>query len=310
MKQLFLYILIFSTTFLQAHFQPGETISSPTNSYTIDKELGEGFFGKVFKVHASDGTIYAMKWFKEMPKEFLDDNPFMKLLGDVEREYELGQIFDHSHVLKSVELFSDDQQTNYFLVLEFVTGENLFQTERKSIDASQGIEASKQLVETLKEIEQMGYIYLDLHGGNLMLDDHGNLMIVDLAGFFSWKELSDIWTKRPKGLTIQAAIHHQFGPKRGQLVQRFIENFEVEEFSSEIPSLVYRNFSPSYFDRITDGAAFIQSKSTLDRDDKIDRRVDMKRMAWEYSEDAQDGVETGPLSAYFDELLIKMTNPE
>lgn len=154
MKHLLFLTLLLSYTFLQADFQPGDTVASPSDRYTIEEQLGEGFFGKVFKVHGTDGTVYAMKWYKEMPEEFLHDNPFFKILGDVKREHELGQLFDHPHILKSVELFSDDSEENHFLILEFISGSTLFHAPRNSLSAQKGIEASRQLVQTLKEVEQ------------------------------------------------------------------------------------------------------------------------------------------------------------
>lgn len=136
-----------------------------------------------------------------------------------------------------------------------------------------------------------------------MVDDEGNLLIIDLAGFFSWKELSELWAKRPKGLTVKAAIEQKFGPKRAKILQKFVA-------TSEMPSWVFQSFSPVYLDRITDGAAYIQSLSELERDDKIDRRIEIKRLAWEYSEDTQDGVKTEPLSVYLDRVLKTITHPQ
>lgn len=305
MKKIILILCLILTSLVESYEapQPGSVISSPSTQYTIIQELGEGFFGKVFRVVDSSGKSFAMKWYKEIPQDFLDDNPFLNAIGDAEREYNLGQIFNHPNILKSVELFSDDEMKNHFLVLDFIQGQTLFDTPRKSIALKQGLSASNQLVDALKYSDELGYIYMDMHGGNLMMTADNQLMIIDLAGFFSWKELSDLMQKKARGVTTDQCIGQQYGPKRAAILKRFLE-----AIPSSVPGWVIDHFSTFYLDRATEAIVYIQSKTDSERDDKIERRVRIKKMAWEYSEDTMDGAETAPLSEYFDKLSEELNN--
>jgi hypothetical protein len=268
----------------------GETVCSTYESYTVKKQLGEGFFGKVFQVENSQGQTFAMKWFKTQD---IDLNEAMGLLGDAQREYERGQMFSHPNIIKSVELFSDTAGENHYLVLEYVDGKTLSWTPRKSLSPHASLTVSTQILNTLQYALEEGYIYLDLHEGNLMIDGQSDLKMIDLAGFFSWKELYD-WFYPNQRLEST----NQASSKKAKILNRvFREQPEMERklrlslkqhITGKYDQLI-KYYIPNYFESLTEMIRHILSKSDLQRNEKVYLYGEVKKIAWGYSEDAADG---------------------
>lgn len=160
-------------------------ICSSTECYTVIKTLGEGVFGKVYAVEAADGRPFAIKSYKA--NEYADT-----LLGDADREFQRGQLLQHANIVKAFDLFSDvstsDEMTKN-LVLELVVGQTLAETKRRSMAMDESLKAISQLVDALRYAFSFELMHLDLHQGNVMLDSDGNLMVIDLASFYSFQEI-------------------------------------------------------------------------------------------------------------------------
>jgi serine/threonine protein kinase len=78
-----------------------QTICSPTECYTITKELGNGAFGRVYAVEDSKGQKFALKTYMiEMEKVF-EGHIFL----DLEREFSRGQMLDHPNIIRSYDFF-------------------------------------------------------------------------------------------------------------------------------------------------------------------------------------------------------------
>ena len=96
--------------------QPSKTL--PSNSAFLNKNdfkllanLGEGSFGKVFKVeHLPSKKSYAIK---VMPKDRMK-NP--KMLKQVKNEIHIMEVLDHPNIVELITYFEND--TNIYLVLE------------------------------------------------------------------------------------------------------------------------------------------------------------------------------------------------
>ena len=302
---------------------PSDKIYSPTECYTILQILGEGAFGKVYAVEDSNGQKFALKWFKEQQ----DVGIGWALLGDVEREFERGQIFDHPNIIRSHDLFHDPSERNYYLVLDLVEGLTVWETPRKVLSIQESLNATIQLTDALKYTLSMDFLYLDLHNGNLMLDKTSDLMIIDLASFFSWEELSLLFKKdrQQRSLdtdTMNARIDLQFALNRAKKLKQFLrenpqlldklhrakqkkarsvisgdetQDRDFEQFKAFIFSM--------NFERITEVCIDIIGKSDLSKEEKIEMRVKIKKLAWNFSEDVQDGLISPSIKFYLDELV-------
>lgn len=200
MKKIFL-IITSIITFAQSYcltfsdddsvYDIGETIESPTNSYTILEQLGSGFFGKVYKVEDSNGQKFALKtcYQENNDGSFFS---FFNSLGDFEREFSIGQTLNHPHIIKSFEVFSSVSKSNQptdNIILQLVNGETINTTPRGSFSKEEGVHAALQAQQALKYAFTQRYIHLDLHSANVMLSSETGLMVIDLASFFSFDEV-------------------------------------------------------------------------------------------------------------------------
>lgn len=187
MNPCFIFLIFIFFVFSNNVFAEQETICSPTECYRIVK-LGEGGFGKVYAVENSSRMPFAIKSHKKNMGYEMSPG----VLGDAEGEFSRGQTLNHPNIIKSHDLFtafisSMGQTTN--IVLDLVEGKTLNSTERGAISGDISFKASMQLIDALQYWLSFDLIYFDLHGGNLMLDDQSNLMVIDLESFFSIDEI-------------------------------------------------------------------------------------------------------------------------
>jgi hypothetical protein len=313
-----------------------DIITSPINSYTIQKMLGEGAFGKVFAVKDKSGKTFAMKWYKggenlsssgyvsssQNVNNFLEMNNnywYRTNLENAKREFELGQILAHPNIIKSYELFSDNK--DHYLILELVQGQTLYQIPNKSLSAQDSIIEARQLAEALFYAYQMGYLYLDLHSDNIMVDNKANLKVIDLASFFTLEELfgviADLTDSYYDYNAIERIIDQKFALKRGKILKQFfrknpellkksLPHKNAKEGKNEIKLDKLHNIK-FWFYSITEEQIYILNKSAMDRGQRLDLRCGIKRTLWELEEDISEGVEAD-LESYFDQLssLLKV----
>jgi calcium-dependent protein kinase len=88
-------------------------------TYEIIEPIGEGAFGKVFKIiHKQSNEIRAMKIISKN-KKLYDDK------GKVLKEIEILSMMDHPNILKIYEYYEDEQ--NYYMITEYINGIELKQ---------------------------------------------------------------------------------------------------------------------------------------------------------------------------------------
>ena len=98
----------------------GENKDAITNNYKIEKKIGSGSFGKVYKVrHLLTDSIRAMKVIKKDAAKFQDDN------HDFLKEIQILQELDHPNILKVFEYYIDDNY--YYVITEYLAGGELYE---------------------------------------------------------------------------------------------------------------------------------------------------------------------------------------
>lgn len=337
-----------------------ENICSPTECYKVIKVLGEGAFGKVYAVENSSAMPFAIKSYK---KEFEEPG----LLGDAEREFERGQLLNHQNIVKSFDLFdtesSDKVTTN--LVLDFIEGNTIYKTKKGSLSQSDTLKTMIQLIDALRYAHSMGLMHLDLHSNNVMIDKNVDLMVIDLASFFSFEELftfvyneakekaekqkaSTQKKLEPYAKAMQMEISEKppeavLPPKRAEKLKAFFQQYpeifeEIQQRQSqqENPAPQYAKtlkmvskktstnektpessppkesdkspFQSYYLNSITEMCIYLISKSDLNRQDKINIRAEIKKIAWNSEEDLDEGKKV-EFDAYLDELINTLQTP-
>lgn len=217
----FLFITnIFSqeTTEELSSYEDG-VIHSETESYEIIVKLGEGAFGKVFKVKNSKGEMFALKSYKFT--DYGDDGAF-SYYEDSEREYLRGQILDHPNIIKSIDFFSFYTSDNQFinnLVLQLVNGKTLSKTDTGSISKKKAVNASIQFCDAVRYALTLDLLHLDLHGGNVMLTNKSQTKIIDLASFFTYDEIRS-FVRDSSTRTDSSRLYNFYGLAEGLVINQ------------------------------------------------------------------------------------------
>lgn len=307
----------------------GQTICSSSECYQISEELGEGAFGKVYAVENSTGERFALKSYKrpatpdsENEKSELD---FMKILGDVQREFLRGQQLDHPHIIKSFDFFTSfavEKEPISFLVLQLVDGKSVYYTKKKAFSQEEVVRAAMQFSDALLYALSQGFFHLDLHQNNVMLSDQADAMVIDLASFFTFEEIFGYVRNQAiqeeaknNSESVQAAIHPVLNiePARAKKLEQFFSynprllerlqqpqakekdyleqaaiaasvSQKVNEF--EMAKAIFHAY---YFDNLTGMCLAIISKSSASVDEKIDTYAEIKKLAWSYLEECENG---------------------
>ena len=220
-----LLIFCFITVNHIAYSAPPEvstTIHSSKESYTLEKILGQGAFGMVFKALNTSGSQYAIKAYHINHSSEWQPH----IYNDMQREYERGQLLEHANIVRSIDLFLDKAcpscDHTAFLVLQLVKGQTLGNTPANSLSKSESITSALHFIDAVGYALSKGVLHLDLHDGNVMIAAKKDVKIIDLASFYSWQEVSDYVLSHPLTGNRQAA----YGTAHPQIRKdRKLDNF-------------------------------------------------------------------------------------
>lgn len=139
------------------------------NQYHIIGIVGKGNFGTVYKAYNDQGQVVAIKISKE--------------LLSLTNEYNGLKRFHHLNFVPRVYDLDDWEGkggTLHFLVMEYIQGLNLKDIIRKkSLTKRQAFKIGLRLTGILKEIYNLGYKYTDIKLENIILDNLGNIYLID-----------------------------------------------------------------------------------------------------------------------------------
>ncbi|MDR2231926.1 MAG: protein kinase [Tannerella sp.] len=145
------------------------------NKYTVEQQLGEGTFGKVFKVtDRPSRQPYALKLFKfwEMPADQRKG-----MLSRFLMEYETGQI-------KSNYLIHSEEygyiKGNPYIVMEFCPNGDLLQlvNNNQHVDL---LRISREILYGLKDLHSCGKVHRDLKPENVLIKADGTAVLTDFG---------------------------------------------------------------------------------------------------------------------------------
>ena len=153
-------------------FQAGDTIGE---KYVIEKLLGEGAFGKVFKVNdRSSRQLYALKLFKfwELPAK-----QRQAMASRFQMEYETGRI-KSNYLVHSVG--SGNVKGNPYIVMEFLPNGDLFQLVEKHRNVDM-VKIGKEILFGLKDLHRCGKVHRDLKPENVLIRADGSAALTDFG---------------------------------------------------------------------------------------------------------------------------------
>lgn len=142
--------------------------------YSVERPLGEGTFGKVFKVKKlSDSRIYALKLLKLWTVESMERE---KLLRRFNQEFETGQI-SSDYLVQSID--KGEVSGNPYILMEYCSGGDLLQgVEKQQVDLSK---AAYEILCGLKALHLNGKVHRDLKPENVLVKHDGTVALTDFG---------------------------------------------------------------------------------------------------------------------------------
>ena len=151
-------------------FRIGDNING---IYTVDKILGEGAFGKVYKVHGSDGQPHALKLLRLW--EMTPDTR-TAMAQRFEMEYRTGLI-DCDNLVRAEQYGSVGG--NPYIVMEFCGGGDLTPLLGKA--GNQAATICYQILTGMKALHQNGKVHRDLKPENVLFKNSGVAALTDFG---------------------------------------------------------------------------------------------------------------------------------
>jgi hypothetical protein len=165
-----------------ARFIPGDVLS---DRYRIVGLLGRGGMGEVYR--ADDLKLKQPVALKFLPESLTTNGAAMARFY---REVSVARQISHRHVCRVYDIAEFDGQ--HFISMEFVRGEELSSLLKRigRLPQDKAIDVGRQLCAGLAAVHDRGVLHRDLKPANIMLDEHGEVRITDLASRRSRKN----WT--------------------------------------------------------------------------------------------------------------------
>jgi serine/threonine protein kinase len=144
--------------------------------YQVIEELGKGGMGKVYKV--IDQEVQAKIALKLIKPEVSADKT---TIDRFRNELKIARDISHKNICRMYDLGREGG--NYFITMEYVSGEDLKSFIRRSRQLVVGtaIFIAEQVCEGLAEAHRVGVVHRDLKPGNIMIDKEGNAKIMDFG---------------------------------------------------------------------------------------------------------------------------------
>ena len=143
------------------------------DQYHVEKILGEGAFGKVFKVKDNTGQVYALKLMKLWE---IQQDIRQQLAARFEMEYETGRIDSH-YLVRTVH--HGLVKGNPYLVMEFFPNGDLKKWMKHT--KPDLIKTGKETLFGLKDLHVCGKVHRDLKPANVLIRDDGSVALTDFG---------------------------------------------------------------------------------------------------------------------------------
>lgn len=153
-----------------------KVIARKVGKYEVGRTIGEGTFAKVkFAQNTETGEGVALK---VMAKSTILKH---KMVHQIKREISIMKIVRHPNIVRLLEVLAS--QTKIYIVLEFVTGGELFDkiVHQGKLSENETRRYFQQLIDAVAHCHSKGVYHRDLKPENLLLDSHGNLKVSDFG---------------------------------------------------------------------------------------------------------------------------------
>lgn len=147
-------------------------------NYLVDDEpIAKGGMGQIFKGKDDYGHIIAVK---EILPEFATD---WSIISRIEKEVEFLVKVDHPSIVKLHAAFKDPSTDCYYIVMEFVEGQNIEQyvSRNGAISPDQAVDLMVKILDAMQCVHNEHIIHRDIKPSNIMIRDNGTICLLDFG---------------------------------------------------------------------------------------------------------------------------------
>ncbi|MDF5718740.1 MAG: serine/threonine-protein kinase [Rhizonema sp. NSF051] len=153
-----------------------------SDKYIIEELLGQGGFGITYKArHTLLNQLMVIK----TPNEALRHDPeypkYVQRFIEEGRRLEKLSENQHPNIVRIRDLFHENG--TYYLVMDFVQGESLYQVvhQRGKLPQVEAIKYARQIGDALMVVHRAGLVHRDVHPGNIMVQQDGKAVLIDFG---------------------------------------------------------------------------------------------------------------------------------
>ena len=151
-------------------------IGSFLGGFKIERELGRGGMGVVYKAH--ELSLNRKVALKVLSQRLSSDEEFIKRF---QREAQVIAALNHPNIVNILSCGKD--QGLYYFAMEYVNGKDLGQIlqEKTSIPVEQALSITSQVASALGEAGGRGVVHRDIKPSNIMIDEMGRAKVTDFG---------------------------------------------------------------------------------------------------------------------------------
>jgi serine/threonine-protein kinase len=144
------------------------------DSYRIDAPVARSGMASIFRAtDVRDNRVVAVK----IPHPDMEADPI--LFDRFQREAGIGERLNHPGVMR---VFGGEKRSRVYMVMEWCEGRLLRKImEEGPISQDRAIRIAVEVLQALEYIHENGVVHRDLKPENIMVDDHGNIKLIDFG---------------------------------------------------------------------------------------------------------------------------------
>ena len=153
-------------------------VARTAGGYRVDRILGQGASGRVYRATAPDGAVVALKELQ------FATVPGAQQIDAFEREAATLKTLHHPRIPRFIASFQegDGVQLRLYLAAEFIEGESLAaRIARGPLSESELGDIATQVLQVLVYLHQLGLLHRDIKPDNLIVRPGGDLVLVDFG---------------------------------------------------------------------------------------------------------------------------------